>query len=88
MRGGQVHKAGALVQSLSPDLGAVAKPFFTHFAAGQTTEMVTAHGVADIIADVVSGEQKVMPSQIALDGEWLDLHGVVAVPVITSIAPN
>ena len=82
VRGGQVHDAYALVQSLSPDLRAVVKPFFTHFTAGRTTEMATAHAVAEIVAALVSGEQKVLPSQVALDGEWLNLHGVVAVPVI------
>lgn len=82
VRSGQVHDAYALVQSLSPDLRAVVKPFFTHFTAGRTTEMATAHAVAEIVAALVSGEQKVLPSQVALDGEWLNLHGVVAVPVI------
>jgi malate dehydrogenase len=85
VRSGKVHDAYALVQSLSPDLRAVVKPFFTHFTAGRTTEMVTAHAVADIVAALVAGEQRVLPAQVALDGEWLNLRGVVAAPVILSL---
>jgi malate dehydrogenase len=86
VRSGQVHNAYALVQSLSPDLRAAVKPFFTHFTAGRTTEMATAHAVADIVAALVTGEQRALPAQVALDGEWLDLHGVIGAPVI--LAPE
>jgi len=58
VRQGRVHDAYALVQSFPPDLRAVVKPFFTHFTAGRTTEMATAHAVADIAAALVGGEQR------------------------------
>jgi malate dehydrogenase len=61
------------------------KPFFTHFTAGRTTEMATAHAVAEIVAAIVTGEQKALAAQVALDGEWLNLRGVVAAPVILSL---
>jgi malate dehydrogenase len=82
VRRGQVHNAYALVQSFPADLRAVVKPFFTHFTAGRTTELATAHAVAEIAAAVVTGEQKALPAQVVLDGEWLDFHGVVGAPVI------
>jgi malate dehydrogenase len=85
VRSGEVHDAYAQVQSLPPDLRAAVKPFFTHFTAGRTTEMATAHAVAEIVAAVVTGEQKVLAAQVALDGEWLNLRGVVAAPVILSL---
>jgi malate dehydrogenase len=85
VRSGKVHDAYALVQSLTPDLRVAVKPFFTHFTAGRATEMATAHAVADIVAAVVTGEQKVLAAQVALDGEWLNLRGVVAAPVILSL---
>lgn len=47
--------------------------------------MVTAHAVADIVAAVVAGDQRVLPAQVALVGEWLNLQGVVAAPVILSL---
>lgn len=86
VRSGRVHDAYALVQSFSPDLRAVVKPFFTHFTAGRTTEMATAHAVADIAAAVITGQQKALPAQVVLDGEWLDFDGVVGAPVI--LAPD
>lgn len=71
VRSGQVHDAYALVQSLPPDLRAAVKPFFTHFTAGRTTEIVTAYAVAEIVAALVAGEQRALPAQVLLDGEWL-----------------
>ena len=70
---------------MPPDLRAAVKPFFTHFTAGHTTEVVTAHAVADIVAALVAGEQRVFPAQVALAGEWLGLHGVVGTPVMLSL---
>jgi malate dehydrogenase len=86
VRSGRVHEAYALVQSFSADLRAVVKPFFTHFTAGRTTEMATAHAVCDIAAALVTGEQRALPAQVVLDGEWLDMHGVIGAPVI--LAPD
>lgn len=86
VRDGRVHDAYAMVQSFSPDLRAVVKPFFTHFTAGRTTEMATAHAVAEIAAAVVAGKQMALPAQVMLDGEWLGLHGVVGAPVV--LAPD
>ncbi len=86
VRSGHIHDAYALVQSLPADLRAVVKPFFTHFTAGRTTEVATAHAVAEIAAAVVTGDQKALPAQVVLEGEWLGLRGVVAAPVI--LAPD
>ncbi len=86
VRGGRVHDAYALVQALPFDLRAIVKPFFTHFTAGRTTEVATAHAVAEIAAAMVTGAQRALPAQVALDGEWLGLHGVVGAPVI--LAPD
>ena len=85
VRSGQVRAAYDLVQSLPPDLRVAVKPFFTHFTAGHTTEVVTAHAVADIVAALVAGEQRVFPAQVALAGEWLGLHGVVGTPVMLAL---
>lgn len=84
VRGGQVRAAYDWVQSLAPDLRAAIKPFFTHYTAGHTTEVATAHAVADIVTALVTGRQQVLPAQVALDGEWLGLHGVVGAPVVLS----
>ncbi len=85
VQNGQVAEAYTLVQSLSPDLRAAVKPFFTHFTAGRTTEMATAHAVVEIVAALEKGDQRVLPAQVELDGEWLGLHGVIAAPVILGV---
>lgn len=85
VRSGHVLAAYEFVKSLPPDLRAAVKPFFTHFTAGHTTEVVTAHAVADIVAALVARRQQVFPLQVALEGEWLDVHGVVGAPVVLSL---
>jgi malate dehydrogenase len=85
VRAGRVEEAFARVQALPPDLRATVKPFFTHFTAGRTTEMATAHAVADLVACLAHGEERVFPAQVMLDGEWLDLEGPIAVPVLLSV---
>lgn len=85
VRCGDAQAAYAYVLSLPPDLRAAVKPFFTHFTAGHTTEMVTAHAVADLVASLVVGEQRAVPAQVYLEGEWLGLSGVVGAPVVLSL---
>lgn len=84
VRRGEINQAYTFVQTLPPDLRSVVKPFFTHFTAGRTTEMATAHAVADIVSAYVSGEQRVLPAQVLLDAEWLDFRGVLAAPIVLS----
>ncbi|MFA5179905.1 MAG: hypothetical protein WC405_01175 [Syntrophales bacterium] len=86
VRSGQVRAAYDMVQSLTPDLRAAVKPFFTHFTAGHTTEVVAAHAVADIVESLMIGRQQVIPAQVLLEGEWLGLHGVVGAPVVLSMS--
>jgi len=78
----QVHEAFAQVAQLPPDLRAALKPFLVHFTAGHTTEIVTAHAVADVIAAVLERRPTTMPLQVRLDGEFQNLRGVVGVPVL------
>ena len=81
VRDGHVDVAYERVRSLPADMRAAVKPFFTHFTSGHTTEMVTAHAVADIIAAILSGDERVLPAQVALEGEWLGISGVVGAPI-------
>ena len=79
---GDIPGAYAFVQSQPPDVRAAIKPFFTHFTAGQTTELATAHAVVDIIGFLASGEQTTLPAQVVLDGEFNGLAGTLAVPIL------
>lgn len=76
----EVHTAFARAAGLPPDLRAAVKAFLVHTTAGHTTEIVTAHAVAELLASVVSGADTVVPAQVRLEGE-LDLHGVVGMTV-------
>ena len=80
---GDVPAAYAFVQAQLPDVRAAIKPFFTHFTAGRTTELATAHAVTDVVGFIGSGAKMAIPAQVLLDGEWPELHGPVAVPVVT-----
>lgn len=82
LQAGEVVAAYDLVAAQSPDLRAALKPFFTHFSAGHTTEVVTARAVADVIQAIVEGHRRVMPVQVMLEGEWQGISGVVGAPVI------
>jgi malate dehydrogenase len=83
VRADKVVEAYDYVSDLTADVRAAVKPFFTHFTAGHTTEMATAHAVADIVAAIAGGHRQVMAAQVTLDGEWLDLVGTIAVPILT-----
>ncbi|NCY15527.1 MAG: lactate dehydrogenase [Actinobacteria bacterium] len=78
----QVHEAFGRVAQLPPDLRAALKPFLVHFTAGHTTEIVTAHAVAEVLAVALEGRTEPLALQVALAGEFHDLHGVAAVPVL------
>ena len=79
--GRDVHGAFAHAAQLPPEIRAAVKPFLIHTTAGHTTEIVTAHSVADIIDTVVNGEPTVLPLQVMLENDYLGLTGVGGVPV-------
>jgi malate dehydrogenase len=82
VRDGHVDAAYERIRALPPDLRAAVKPFFTHFTSGHTTEMVTARAVADVVAALAAGEERLLPAQVALEGEWLGIQGVIGAPVV------
>ena len=79
--GRDVHGAFAHAAQLPPEIRAAVKPFLIHTTAGHTTEIVTAHSVADIIDTVVNGEPTVLPLQVMLENDYLGLTGVGGVLV-------
>lgn len=83
---GKVADSYQFIQQQPADIRAAIKPFFTHFTAGHTTELATAHAVVDIADMVLGGQRRAVPAQILLDGEHWGIHGVAAVNVLTSPA--
>jgi len=85
IREGHVREAFDFVQAMPADLRSAVKPFFTHFTAGHTTEVVTARSAADIIQAFVSGFAMALPAQVSVSGDWADSHdlsGVLGVLVL------
>lgn len=77
-----VPGAYRFIESQPADLRAAVKPFFTHFTAGRTTELATAHAVVDILGFLAHGQQIAIPAQVMLEGEMSGLAGPLAVPVL------
>jgi malate dehydrogenase len=82
VRAGNFFEAYQFVESLPPDLRAAVKPFYTHFTAGRTTEVATAHAVADFVAAFSRGSSAVVPAQVRVEGEFAHCVGTVGVPII------
>ncbi len=80
---GAVIDALLFIQTRPPDVRAAVKPFFTHFTAGRTTELATAHAVVDVVELLARGAQSAIPAQVMLEGEYDGLTGPLAVPVLT-----
>jgi malate dehydrogenase len=79
---GNVAGGYSFIQSQPADVRAAVKPFFTHFTAGRTTELATAHAVVDIVEFLALGQQVAIPAQIPVEGEYGGLRGPLAVPVL------
>ena len=79
---GDIRGAYEFIQEQPADVRAAIKPFFTHFTAGRTTELATAHAVVDIVGFLAHGQQIAVPAQVIVDGEMEGLHGPLAVPVL------
>jgi len=79
---GEIEAAYRFIEALPPDLRAAIKPFFTHFTAGHTTELATAHAVVDIVEFMSREVGRVIPAQVLLEGETWGVQGPLAVPVM------
>ncbi len=70
------------VNTLGADLRTFVRPFITFFCSN--TPMSTAESVARLVETLVDGKQILAAAQMAVEGEFLDIHGVTGVPVILS----
>lgn len=79
--------AGAfdLVETWSPDLRGVSRPWLTH-QSGAKTASATANATVDLVDTILDGRDIVVAGQVALDGEVAvtgrPLRGVLGVPVV------
>lgn len=78
---GDLKAAFAHVRTLAPDLRVALRPYAAHYS-GAKTAVATANATVDMLRVVLSGHQTVMAAQVALEGDWPGLHGVLGVPVL------
>ena len=77
---GHGEAAFSFVQSLPPDVRAIVKPYFAHWAGGTAT--VTAHAAVELVAGMRAGLRQMLPLQVSLTAdEWPRIDGVLGVTV-------
>lgn len=77
------REAYGYVSSLAADLRTFVRPLIT-FLSGANTPVGTAETVARLVEIIVDGKQALVAAQVAVGGEFLEIHGVTGVPVILS----
>lgn len=76
----QAVQAEALLASCPPDIRALVKPWFAHWAGRTST--ATAHSVVDIVGQLQSGHRSVLPLQVVAQAdEWPGVDTVMGLPV-------
>ena len=66
---------------LPPDLRTLLKPWAAQLAGGFTAN-VTAMVTVDLVKTIFTGHEVVVAGQVVLEGEYLDIHGPLGVPVV------
>ena len=80
---GNIPKAYSYVDSLSPDLRVVLKPFVTHLS-GAKTVAATANVTVDLVQNLLQGREVVISGQVKLAGEFYDIHTPFGAPIVVT----
>ena len=81
------QQAEQFVNTCPADLRTGLRPFLTHFTSrGNTTEVMTAHAVTDLVACLAEARPQVIAAQVLLKGEWTNCgENVLGVPVLLGV---
>ncbi len=81
------QQAEQFLNSCAADLRTGLRPFLTHFTSrGNTTEVMTAHAVTDLVACLAEARPQVIAAQVLLKGEWPNCgENVLGVPVLLGV---
>jgi len=80
-----IQEAFRHAEAQSPDLRAVLLPLITHIS-GAKTAISTAAVTMELVEQLLSGGQSVIPAQVNLDqGDWDGPSGVLGVPVVCGL---
>lgn len=78
---GRVADAFTRLDTLTPDVRVVLKPYVTHLS-GSKTVLATASVTVDLVRTLLDGREVLVAGQAMLEGDFHGLHGVLGVPVI------
>ena len=76
--------AYAYAERFGPALRAVIKPSITQLC-GARSSASTAEMILRLLGTLLSGGHVLTAAQVALEGEFLDLHGVVGAPIVMTL---
>ena len=81
LEAGKVAEAFLRLDTLSPDVRVVAKPYVTHFS-GSKTVLATASVTVDLVSTLLDGREVLVAGQAMLEGDFYGMSGPLGVPVV------
>ena len=81
LRAGKVAEAFARMDTLSPDVRVIVKPYVTHLS-GSKTVLATANVTVDLVSTLLDGREVLVAGQAMLEGDFYGLNGPLGVPVV------
>ena len=81
LRAGKVAEAFVRVETLSPDVRVIVKPYITHLS-GSKTVLATANVTVDLVSTLLDGREVLVAGQAMLEGDFYGMQGPLGVPVV------
>ena len=81
LRAGKVAEAFLRVDTLSPDVRVIVKPYVTHLS-GSKTVLATANVTVDLVSTLLDGREVLVAGQAMLEGDFYGMEGPLGVPVV------
>ena len=69
------------MDTLSPDVRVIVKPYVTHLS-GSKTVLATANVTVDLVGTLLDGREVLVAGQAMLEGDFYGLEGPLGVPVV------
>lgn len=85
LEAGCVAEAFTRVDTLTPDVRVVVKPYITHLS-GSKTVLATANVTVDLVSTLLDGREVLVAGQTILEGDFHGLSGPMGVPVLVGPA--
>ena len=81
LRAGKTAEAFLRVDTLSPDVRVIVKPYVTHLS-GSKTVLATANVTVDLVSTLLDGREVLVAGQAMLEGDFYGMEGPLGVPVV------